>query len=181
MGDGRDMEERPPVRMEGEAAATCGCANLIDGQSPGCGEVRGVYWLKLRGQRCPSTPPTSSSWSSAAAPSPTLPLPTNNCPHTAQLQGLPVAIAPSCDPAPSSCSQRACTLQGRAGKGCRAAQARAHSNEWRREKEDKEKELLKVSMDTTLPPRHSVGRWYVSRQNEPVRAHLDRAGTPGQL
>eukprot|EP01043_Picozoa_sp_COSAG02_P005354 COSAG02_NODE_144_length_34086_cov_65.390944_29_plen_329_part_00 len=74
------MEERPPVRMEGEAAATSGCANLIGGHSQGCGEVRGVYWLKLRGQRCPSTPPTTSSWSSAAAPSPTLLSPQTTAP-----------------------------------------------------------------------------------------------------
>ena len=61
------------------------------------------------------------------------------------------------------------------------AQARAHSNEWRREKEDKEKEHLKVSMDTMLRPRHSAaGRW-LPRQNEPVRAKLDRANTQGLL
>ena len=60
-------------------------------------------------------------------------------------------------------------------------QARAHSNEWRREKEDKEKERLKVSMDTMLPPRHSVGRLPVPGQNGPVRAQLVRADTPGLL
>ena len=85
------------------------------------------------------------------------PLPTNNCPHIAQMEALPVAIAPPGDPVPAHCSQSARTLQGRAGKGCRAAQARAHSNEWRREKEDKKKEILRVSMDTILPPRHSAG------------------------
>ena len=151
------MEERPPVRMEGEAAATSGCANLIGGRSQVCGEVRGVFWLKLRGQRCPSTPPTRPAGLRGLRRLPTLPLPTNNSPHTAQMQALPVAIAPPRDPAPAHCSQRACTLQGGAGKGCRAAQARAHSNEWRARRRDKEKEILKVSMDTTLPPRHSAG------------------------
>jgi hypothetical protein len=142
--------------MEGEAAATSGFASHIVRQSKVSGEVRGVFWLQLRGQRCPSTPPTTSSWFSGGCSLSQSPLPTNNCPHTAQMEALPVAIAPPGDPAPAHCSQRARTLQGRAGKGCRAAQARAHSNEWRREKEDKVKERLKVSMDTMLPPRHSA-------------------------
>ena len=37
------MEERPPVRMEGDRATTSGCANLIGGQSEASGKVRGVF------------------------------------------------------------------------------------------------------------------------------------------
>ena len=60
------------------------------------------------------------------------------------------------------------------------AQARAHSNELRARRRDKEKDILRVSMDTMLPTRLTAERYPVSVQNGPVSARLDGADTLGQ-
>ena len=45
-----EMEERPPVRMEGEGAETSGLTNLTEGQSNVSVEVRGGFQSKLHGR-----------------------------------------------------------------------------------------------------------------------------------
>ena len=140
----------------------------------------GVLLQATRTATCPSTPlvcPAFSRPSRRPAPSSY----THNYTPTPQIEALPVANTLLHYPRPVSRSQRAWTLQERAGEACRAAQARAQSNEWRKEKEDKKKELLKVSMNTMPTPRLRAGGWYVPRQNEPVRAQLVRETTPGLL